>query len=50
MDKVFEKNFGFHFKQRTTRKVQYLVFINFSLTLSKFSFWEEHWALGYHLN
>ena len=48
MDKFFENNFRFHVKQRTTGKVQYLVFSKFSLVLAKFSFWEEDWALGYN--
>ena len=29
MDKIFEANFRFYFKEHFTRKVQYLVFSNF---------------------
>ena len=46
--KIFQANSSFHVKQRTTGKVQLLFFRSFLLVLTKFSFWEEDWALGYH--
>ena len=46
--KIFETNSSFHVKQRTTGKVQFLFFSRFLLVLTKFSFWEEDWALGYN--
>ena len=48
MDKIFEKNYSFHVKQHTTGKVQYLVFTNFALVLTKCYFWEEDLALDYN--
>ena len=45
--KIFETNSSFHVKQRTTGKLQ-LLFSSFLLVLTKFSFWEEDWALGYN--
>ena len=44
--KIFETNSSFHVKQRTTGKVQFLFFSSFLLVSTKFSFWEEYWALG----
>ena len=38
--KLFETNSSFHVKYRTTGM--------FLLVLTKFSFWQEDWALGYH--
>ena len=35
-------------KQRPKGKVQILFFKNFLLVLTRFSFWEEDWALGYN--
>ena len=46
--RTFEINASFHLKQRTTGKVQFLFFGSFLLVLTKFSFWEEDWALGYN--
>ena len=46
--KIFEKMSGFHMKQRTTGKVQFLFFSSFLLALTKFLFWKEDWALGYN--
>ena len=45
--KIFKRNSSFHVKQRTTGKVQFLFFSCFLLGVTKFSFWEEDWALGY---
>ena len=39
---------SFHVRQRTTRKVLLLFFGTFLLVLTKFSFWQGKWALGYH--
>ena len=42
MGKIFETDFRFLVKERTTGKVQYLVFNNFSeVLMTKCSFWEE---------
>ena len=46
--KIFVTNSSFHVKQRTTGKVQFLFFSSFLLVLTKCSFWEEDWALGYN--
>ena len=46
-DKTFEKNSSFHVKQRTTGKVQFLFSRGILLALTKSSFWEKDWALGY---
>ena len=46
--KIFEINSSFHVKQHTTGKVQFLFFSSFLLVLTKFSLWEEDWALGYN--
>ena len=46
--KIFETKSSFHVKQRSTRKVQFLFFSSFLLVLTKYSFWEEDWALGYN--
>ena len=47
-NKIFETNSSFHVKRRTTGKVYFLFFKSFLLVLTKFSFWQEDWALGYH--
>ena len=44
--KTFEINSGFHVKERTAGKVQFLFFKNFLLVLTKFSFRDEDLALG----
>ena len=41
--KIFQTNSSFDVKQRTTRKVQFLLVSSFLLILTKFSFWEEDW-------
>ena len=46
-DKIFDKNSSFHVKSRTTGKVQFLFSRSLLLALTKFSFWEEDWALSY---
>ena len=48
IEKLHEKNSGFHVKYCSRRKVQYLVFSNFLLELKIFSFWEENWAIDYN--
>ena len=45
--KNIEINSSFHVKSGTTGKVQFLFFKSLMLVLTKFSFWEEEWALGY---
>ena len=45
-DKIFEKIYKLHIKQRTTGKVQFLVLSNLLLELIKFSILERDWALG----
>ena len=45
---MFEKNLRFHVKYCSRRKVQYLVFSNFLLVLTIFSFWGEDWVLDYN--
>ena len=47
MEKIFETNFRFHLKQRTMGEVKHLVFSNFPLVSTKFSFMEEDWAQRY---
>ena len=42
---MFETNFSFHLKQRTTGKVQFLLFRRFLLLPTKFSFLEKDLAL-----
>ena len=44
--KIFETKSSFPDKQRTTGKVQFLLFKRFLLILAKLSFWEEDWQLG----
>ena len=44
--KILEKNSSFYVKQRTAKKVPISFFQQILLTLKKFSFWEEGWALG----
>ena len=46
-DKIFEKNSSFHVKQRNMGKVQFLFSRSLLLVLTKFSFREEDWTLGY---
>ena len=46
--KISETNSSFHMKQCTTGKVHFLFFSSFLLVLTKVSFWEEDWALGYN--
>ena len=48
VDKIFEKTLVFIVNWRTTRKNQFLFSRNLLLVLTKFSFWEEHWAPGYN--
>ena len=48
INKILEANSSLYVKQRTTGKVQFLFFSNFLLILTKCSFWEEDWALGYN--
>ena len=50
IQKIFETNSSFHMKQRTTGKVHFLFLSSFLLVLTKFSFWEEDWALGHNSN
>ena len=45
--KIDETNFSVSVKQHTTGKVQFQFLNTFTLVLTKFSFWEENWALGY---
>ena len=45
---IFETESSFYVKWRTTGKVSYLFFKSFLLALTKFSFWQEDWALGYY--
>ena len=46
-DKIFEKNSSFHVKEGTTGKVHFLFARSLLLVLTKFTVWEEDWALGY---
>ena len=46
--KIYETNFSVSVKERTTGKVQFQSLNSFLLVLTKFSFWEEDWALGYN--
>ena len=46
--KIFEINCSFHVKQGAAAKVLFLVFKSFLQVLTKLSFWQEDWALGYH--
>ena len=46
--KIYETNFIVSVKQHTTGKVKFQFLISFLLVLTKFSFWEEDWALGYN--
>ena len=46
-DKIFEKISSYPVKYRTTGKVQILFSRSLLLVLTKLSFWEEDWALGY---
>ena len=46
--KIYETNFSISVKQRTMGKVQFQFLNSFLLVLTKFSFWEKEWALGYN--
>ena len=46
--KIFETNSRFHVKKRDMEKVFFVFFRSFLLVLTKFSFWQEDWALAYH--
>ena len=48
IDKIHEKNLRFHVKYCSRGKVQYLVYSNFLLVLTIFSFWEEDWTLHFN--
>ena len=48
MDKIFDTNCSFHVKKSNTGKVEFLFFSNFLLVLTKCSFCERDWALGYN--
>ena len=45
--KILETNSSFYVKQRT-KKSSISFFSRFLIILTKFSFWEEDWALGYN--
>ena len=45
---IYETNFSVSVKYHTTRKVQFQFLNSFLLVLTKFSFWEEGWALDYN--
>ena len=46
--KIFETNSSFHVKYCTTEKFNFCFSKSFLVVLTKFSFWQEDWALGYH--
>ena len=46
--KIYERNCSVSVKKYTMGKVQSQFLNSFSLVLTKFSFWEEDWALGYN--
>ena len=46
--KIYETNFSVSVKWRTTGEVQFQLLNSFLLVLTKFSFWEEDWTLGYN--
>ena len=46
--KLEAKNCSFYVKQCTKGKIQFLFFSSLLPMLTKFSFWEEDWALGYN--
>ena len=46
--KIFETNSRFHVKKRAMEKAFFVFFRSFLLVLTKFSFWQEDWALAYH--
>ena len=48
MSKIFETSASFLVKQGTTGKVQFLFSRSFLLVPTKFSFWEQDWALAYN--
>ena len=48
IDKIFEKILRFHVNYCSRRKVHHLVFSNFLLVLTIFSFTEEYWTLDYN--
>ena len=46
--KIYKTNFIVSVKWHITEKVQLQFLNSFLLVLTKFSFWEEDWALGYN--
>ena len=46
--KIYETNVTVSVKYCTKVKVQFQFLNSFLLVLTKFSFWEENWALGYN--
>ena len=46
--KKSETETSFHVKKRKTAKIQFLFFKSFLLVLTKLSFWQGDWGLGYH--
>ena len=46
--KIYQTNFSVNVKQRTTAKAQFQFLNSFLLAWTKFSFWDEDWALGYN--
>ena len=46
-DKIYEKISSFHMRMRATGRVQFLFSRRLFLVLTKFSFFEEDWAIGY---
>ena len=46
--KIFETNSSFHAKLHSMGKFYFLLFKSILLVLTKFSFWQKDWALGYH--
>ena len=47
--KIFETNSSFYVKWRTKGKIKVMFSKRLLLVLTKFSSWQECWALGYHL-
>ena len=45
--KIYWAKFSVRMKYRTMEKVQFEVLNSFLLALTKFSFWEDYWVLGY---
>ena len=46
--RISETNSSFRGKQRIVGKVKFLFYKSFLLVLTKLSFWQGNWALGYH--